>query len=86
MRTATNHASRWLFLGRGAGQPLRAETFRQRDPRTRRPAAAGRGATIRQLVLQAPAPVVAQAFGYHDKDRQPTRHRSRRDLEPLRQR
>ncbi|MGZ6807306.1 MAG: hypothetical protein ACXVGG_11885 [Mycobacteriaceae bacterium] len=27
MRTATNHASRWLFPGRDAGQPLRAETF-----------------------------------------------------------
>ena len=31
------------------------------------PAAAGRGAAIRQLVLQAPAPVVAQALGYQDK-------------------
>ena len=67
MRTATNHASRWLFPGRGAGQPLRAETLASAIHELGVPAAAGRGAAIRQLVLQAPAPVVAQAFGYHDK-------------------
>jgi hypothetical protein len=27
----------------------------------------GRTSAIRQLVLQAPAPVIAQALGYHDK-------------------
>ncbi|WP_326594182.1 hypothetical protein [Streptomyces sp. NBC_01294] len=27
----------------------------------------GRASSIRQLVLQAPAPVIAKAFGYHDK-------------------
>jgi hypothetical protein len=33
-------------------------------PRARRPAAATRVATLRQLVLQAPAPVVATALGF----------------------
>ena len=37
MRTATNPASRWLFPGCGAGQPLRAETL---DLRPGAPAAA----------------------------------------------
>ncbi|WP_331744542.1 hypothetical protein [Streptomyces mirabilis] len=27
----------------------------------------GRASAIRQLVLQAPAPVIAKALGYHDK-------------------
>ena len=67
MRTAANHASRWLFPGCGAGQPLRAETLASAIHELGVPAAAGRGAAIRQLVLQAPAPVVAQALGYHDK-------------------
>ena len=50
-----------------AGQPLRAETLAGAIHELGVPAAAGHGAAIRQLVLQAPAPVVAQAFGYHDK-------------------
>ena len=67
MRTAANHASRWLFPGRGAGQPLRAETLAGAIHELGVPAVAGRGAGIRPRVLQAPAPVVAQALGYHDK-------------------
>lgn len=31
------------------------------------PAAAARGAAIRQQLLELPAPVVADALGYHDK-------------------
>ena len=31
------------------------------------PAAAARGAAIRQQLLEMPAPVVADALGYHDK-------------------
>jgi hypothetical protein len=31
------------------------------------PALAGRTAALRQLVLQVPAPVVAQALGYHHR-------------------
>lgn len=30
------------------------------------PGGAGRAAALRQLVLQAPAPVIAKALGYHD--------------------
>lgn len=31
------------------------------------PGASVRAAALRQLVLQAPAPVIAQALGFHDK-------------------
>ncbi|MFE7328558.1 hypothetical protein ACFU8W_27010 [Streptomyces sp. NPDC057565] len=31
------------------------------------PAQRGRASAISQLVLQAPAPIVARALGYHDK-------------------
>ncbi|WP_331742240.1 hypothetical protein [Streptomyces sp. NBC_01006] len=31
------------------------------------PSHRGRASAIRQLVLQAPAPVIAKALGYHDK-------------------
>lgn len=31
------------------------------------PSQQGRTSAIRRLVLQAPAPVIAKAFGYHDR-------------------
>ncbi|MFC8424156.1 hypothetical protein ACFUN7_25315 [Streptomyces sp. NPDC057236] len=31
------------------------------------PSQRGRASAIRQLLLQAPAPVIAKALGYHDK-------------------
>ncbi|WP_432123872.1 hypothetical protein [Streptomyces sp. C10-9-1] len=40
----------------------------------------GRTSAIRQLVLQAPAPVIVKALGYHDKvchQRQPARTATR---------
>lgn len=66
MATATNHASRWLFPGRCAGQPLRSDTLSAllvHDLGV--PATAGRTAAIRQHVLDLPAPIVATALGYH---------------------
>ncbi len=66
MATATNHASRWLFPGRRAGQPLRSDTLSAllvHDLGV--PATAGRTAAIRQHVLDLPAPIVATALGYH---------------------
>jgi hypothetical protein len=65
MATATNPDSRWLFPGRRAGQPMQPEGIRVLLRRLDVPAQRGRATAIRQLVLQMPAPVVAQALGYH---------------------
>lgn len=65
MATATNHASRWLFPGRRAGQPLRSDTLSALVHELGVPATAGRAAAIRQHVLDLPAPIVATALGYH---------------------
>ena len=62
--TATNPGARWLFPGRRAGQPLHAAHLAELIRDLGVPALAGRTAALRQLVLQAPAPVVAQALGY----------------------
>ena len=62
--TATNPASRWLFPGRRAGQPLHADTLRTALRQFGIPATAARTTALRQLVLQAPVPVIAQALGY----------------------
>jgi len=61
--TATNPASRWLFPGRRAGQPLHADTLWTALRQFGIPATAARTTALR-LVLQAPAPVIAQALGY----------------------
>jgi hypothetical protein len=65
LQTATNPGARWLFPGRRAGQPLHASHLSQLVRDLGIPALAGRTAALRQLVLQVPAPVVAQALGYH---------------------
>jgi hypothetical protein len=65
LQTATNPGAHWLFPGRRAGQPLNVNTLTQLVPDLGVPARAGRTAALRQLVLQAPAPVVAKALGYH---------------------
>lgn len=65
MRTATNPGSRWLFPGRRANQPLRPEHLATLVHQLGVPTVAGRGAAIRQHVLDMPAPVVADALGYH---------------------
>lgn len=67
MNTATNRASRWLFPGRRAGQPCRPDHLSALLREIGIPAAAARGAAIRQQLLELPAPVVADALGYHDK-------------------
>jgi hypothetical protein len=64
LQTATNPGARWLFPGRRAGQPLHVGTLTQLVRDLGIPALAGRTAALRQLVLQVPAPVVAQALGY----------------------
>lgn len=65
MRTATNPDSAWLFPGRRAGQPLRPETLGEAMRSLGLPTTAARTAALRQLVLQAPAPVIADSLGFH---------------------
>ncbi|GGV54555.1 hypothetical protein GCM10010293_68520 [Streptomyces griseoflavus] len=67
MNTATNPASCWLFPGRRAGQPFRPDHLSALLSKVGVPAAAARGAAIRQQLLELPGPVVADALGYHDK-------------------
>ncbi|MEU8164904.1 hypothetical protein AB0B97_00185 [Micromonospora sp. NPDC049004] len=54
-----------LFPGRLAGQPVAYQTLHKRLRRLGFPIKEARIAALRQLVLQAPAPVVADALGFH---------------------
>jgi hypothetical protein len=63
--TATNPDSPLLFPGRRAGQPLHTTSLRLRLRNLDLPNLTARTAAIRQLVLEAPAPVVASMLGYH---------------------
>ncbi|XVS64678.1 hypothetical protein ACQPYE_01025 [Actinosynnema sp. CA-299493] len=65
MRTATNPRSAWLFPGRRAGQPLHPEHLAALVHELGVPTVAGRTAAFRQHVSATPAPVVADALGYH---------------------
>ncbi|MGW5126965.1 hypothetical protein ACWEQ7_23555 [Streptomyces sp. NPDC004069] len=65
-KTATNPDARWLFPGRRAGQPVAPEAMAPRLRQLGFPTRPGRTAAIRQLVLQAPAPVIARMLGYND--------------------
>jgi hypothetical protein len=65
MTTATNQNSPWLLPGRRAGRPMEANTIRKRISAAGIPNVRARTATLRQLVLQAPAPVVAGMLGFH---------------------
>ncbi len=60
-----NHASEWLFPGRHAGQPVsyRAMFTQLRDLGL--PMRTARISALRQLVLAVPAPVIADALGFH---------------------
>jgi len=66
MNTASNPHSNWLFPGGRAGQPLTPGALRQRFQALGLPTIPARTAALSQLVLQAPAPVIAAALGYHD--------------------
>ncbi|MFD8565161.1 hypothetical protein ACFV1N_48525 [Streptosporangium canum] len=65
--SAMNSSPRWLFPGRRTNQPTSPTTLRDALREISVPVERGRTAAIRQLVLQAPPPVIAQALGYHDK-------------------
>ena len=58
-------ASRWLFPGRRPGQPLSYVSLSQGLRDLGVPLRLARVAAIRQLALQAPAPVIAEALGFH---------------------
>jgi hypothetical protein len=64
--TATNPASPWLFPGRRAGQPIGPNALLTRLRAAGIPALHARTSAMRQLVLQAPPPVVAGMLGYQD--------------------
>ncbi|MFI1652293.1 hypothetical protein ACH4XT_35920 [Streptomyces avidinii] len=64
---ASSRSSQWLFPGRQPGQPMNPVSLQVHLRRIGVPPQRGRTSAIRQLVLQAPAPVIAKALGYHDK-------------------
>jgi hypothetical protein len=64
MNTAANPTARWLFPGGRPGQPLTSGALLPSLRRLGIPAAKARTAALRELVRQAPAPVIAQALGY----------------------
>jgi hypothetical protein len=62
MHITTNTTSRWLFPGQRAGQPLHPRMLLPLIHELGIPVQATRVSALRQLVLQAPAPVVADAL------------------------
>ncbi|WP_053682523.1 tyrosine-type recombinase/integrase [Streptomyces sp. WM4235] len=64
---ASSRSSRWLLPGRQPGQPMNPVNLQAHLREIGVPPQRGRTSAIRQLVLQAPAPVIAKALGYHDK-------------------
>lgn len=64
VHTASNPGSRLLLPGGRAGQPLTPKALRRRFQAFRVPSIPARTASLSQLVLQAPSPVVAAALGY----------------------
>lgn len=67
LTTATNQDSRWLFPGRRGGQPMATDTIERRLRGHQIAVLNSRTSALRQLVLQAPAPVVAKMLGYTDQ-------------------
>jgi hypothetical protein len=57
----------WLFPGRLAGQPITYRTLSHQLRQLEFPLIDARVSALRQLVLQVPAPVVADALGFHQK-------------------
>jgi hypothetical protein len=59
------HSSSWLFPGRHAGQPAEYSSIAAQLREHGLPLRTARISALRQLVLQVPAPVVADAIGFH---------------------
>ncbi|MFI8913141.1 hypothetical protein ACIGW4_16240 [Streptomyces sp. NPDC053513] len=64
---ASSRSAQWLFPGHQPGQPMNPVSLQVHLRKIGVPPQRGRASAIRQLVLQAPAPVIAKALGYHDK-------------------
>jgi hypothetical protein len=60
-----NHSSSWLFPGRHAGQPAEYSSIAAQLREHGLPLRTARISALRQLVLQVPAPVIADALGFH---------------------
>ena len=60
-----NHGSDWLFPGRNAGQPAAYQGMAAQLRDHGLPLRTARISALRQLVLAVPAPVVADALGFH---------------------
>jgi integrase len=63
--TPANHASDWLFPGRHAGQPAAYRSIAAQLRDHGLPLRTARISALRQLVLQVPSPVIADALGFH---------------------
>lgn len=64
MATAANTDSPWLFPGRAPGQPLNSQYLMSQLRRTGIHLLGARNSALRQLVLDMPPAVAAQALGY----------------------
>lgn len=64
INTATNPTSAWLFPGRKADSHLAPDTLTRRAIEMGINLVAARSGALRQLVLDCPPPVVADALGY----------------------
>ncbi|MGV9263805.1 hypothetical protein ACWDRR_03950 [Kitasatospora sp. NPDC003701] len=64
---ASSRSTAWLFPGRQPGHPMDPTGLLDQLRAAGVPAQRDRASAIRQLVLQAPAAVVARALGYHDR-------------------
>jgi hypothetical protein len=81
---ASSRSSQWLFPGRQPGQPMDPVSLQVHLREIGVPPQRGRTSAIRQLVLQAPAPVIAEGPRLPRQDSHSPGHRSRRNLEPIR--
>jgi hypothetical protein len=60
-----NHASTWLFPGRNPGQPADYRAMFTQLRNLGLPMRTGRVTALRQLAQEVPAPVIADALGFH---------------------
>jgi len=60
-----NYDTDWLFPGQRPGQPMIARYLSDKLSKHGIPVQEARTATLQQLVLQAPAPVIANSLGFH---------------------
>jgi hypothetical protein len=84
--TVADQRNRWLFPGRVAGQPLTRQVLVRRILKLGFPIRETRISALRQLVAQAPAPVIATRSGLPPHHNHPPGRHRRRHLEPLRRR